>query len=246
MADLHDRLREFWDQDAQTYDQSPSHAATDPVEAAAWRAVLRRHLPHPPARVLDVGAGTGAMSLLTASMGYRVTALDLSPGMLERARHKAAAIGVPLDTIVAPATEPPLGRFDAVVERHVLWTAPEPAAALRAWRAAAPEGRLVVFEGIFSRESPWWRLRRRAADAIRPLLGVRHDHHAAYDPELLAALPLARAVSPAPLLRAVVDAGWRNVRIERLRDVEWARRLAAPWPLGWLETVPQFAISADA
>jgi hypothetical protein len=34
--------------------------------------------------------------------------------------------------------------------------------------------------------------------------------------------------------------------MERLRDVEWARRMAAPWPLGWLETVPQFAIVADA
>ena len=45
MSDVHDRLRRFWDEDAKTYDRSPSHAASDPVEAAAWRAILRRHLP---------------------------------------------------------------------------------------------------------------------------------------------------------------------------------------------------------
>jgi len=33
---VQDRLRVFWDEDAKTYDRSPTHAATDPVEAAAW------------------------------------------------------------------------------------------------------------------------------------------------------------------------------------------------------------------
>ena len=54
MTHVHDRLREWWDADASTYDASAGHAMTDPVEAAAWRAVLVRSLPEPPARVLDV------------------------------------------------------------------------------------------------------------------------------------------------------------------------------------------------
>ena len=49
--------------------------------------MLTRHLPPPPARVLDVGAGTGALSLPLARLGYQVTALDISPGMLERLRE---------------------------------------------------------------------------------------------------------------------------------------------------------------
>jgi SAM-dependent methyltransferase len=246
VSDVHEQLRRFWDADAPTYDRSASHAGTDLVEAAAWRAILRRHLPPAPSRVLDAGAGTGTMSLLVASLGHRVTALDLSPGMLERAGEKARAAGVPLETVVAPVTEPPPGPFDAMIERHVLWTAPDPEAALEAWRRVAPGGRLVVFEGIWNREDALWHLRRRAARTLRPVLGVEHDHHAGYDPDLLASLPLARATSPEPLLGAVSAAGWRNVSIERLRDVEWARRIAAPWPLGWLETVPQFAVVADA
>jgi SAM-dependent methyltransferase len=247
MSDLHDRLRRFWDEDAKTYDRSPSHAASDPVEAAAWRAILRRHLPEPPASVMDVGAGTGAISLLVAELGYHVTAVDLSPGMLARATEKAAERGVELTTVAAPATEPPTGPFDAVVERHLLWTTPDPVAALSAWRAVVtPGGRAVLFEGIFSRDSLQWRARGMAADGLRRALGVADDHHAGYDANLLDSLPLARATSPGSLIRALTEAGWRSIRLERLRDVEWARRMAAPPMLGRLEGVPQFALVADA
>ena len=246
MAELHDELRTFWNEDADTYDRSPSHALTDLVEAAAWRAILLRHLPPPPATVLDAGAGTGAMSLLAAELGYRVTALDLSPGMLARAKEKAVARGLELETVVGPAGEPPAGPFDAVMERHLLWTTPDPGAALRAWREVAPSGRLVVLEGIWARTSLAWRARDAAARTVRPLLGVRHDHHGSYGEELKASLPLMHAESAVPWIDAVQAAGWRNLRIERLRDVEWARRMAQPWPLGWLEGSPHFAIAADA
>jgi SAM-dependent methyltransferase len=165
--------------------------------------------------------------------------------MLAHAQRKAAERGLPVRTVVGPAAEPPDGPFDAVIERHVLWTTPDPVAALAAWRRVAPGGRLLLFEGVFSRSGPGWKARGVAADVARRLLGVRHDHHAGYDPDLLASLPLAHAPSPVPLLRAVHDAGWKAVRIQRLRDVEWARRIAAPWPLGWLEATPHFAVVAD-
>jgi SAM-dependent methyltransferase len=246
MTDVHDRLRGFWDLDAETYDRSPTHAASDPVEAAAWRAAMSRFLPPPGASVLDVGAGTGAMSLLAAEMGYRVTALDLSPGMLGHARRKAEGRGLRLEAVVGPATEPPPGPFDAVLERHVLWTTPDPEAALRAWREVAPGGRLVLFEGVFNRTGSMFKLRGALSQALRRALGVPHDHHAHYEPDLLAALPLASAVSPVPLIAAVTAAGWRRIRLERLRDVEWARRIAIrPSVLGWLESLPHFALLAE-
>jgi len=245
-TDVHGRLRAFWDADAATYDRAPSHAASDPVEAAAWRAALLRFLPPAPARVLDVGAGTGAMALLLADLGYRVTALDLSPGMLAHAERKAKERGLDLQTVVAPGTEPPVGPFDAVVERHVLWTTPDPVAALSAWRASAPAGRLVSFEGIFARDGLVWKARGLVADALRRLRGARHEHHAGYEPDLLASLPLARASTPLPLVDAVRRAGWAKVRIERLRDIEWIRRAASPWPDRWLEATPHFAVVADA
>src|SRR5881397_1361783 len=184
MADVHDRIREWWDRDAGTYDRSASHAMTDPVEAAAWRAALQRLLPVPPARVLDVGAGTGALSLLAAELGHRVTAVDLSPGMLDRARAKAEAQGLDIEFVVGPAEAPPAGPFDAVIERHVLWTAPDPVRSLRAWHEVAPAGQVVLFEGAWGASG----LVGRGRDAAGPPRAVRPP-----DPVLAAARPVGLA-----------------------------------------------------
>ena len=243
MADVRDRIREYWDRDSRTYDRSPSHALTDPVEAAAWRAVLRRHLPEPGARVLEAGSGTGSVTTLLAELGFTVTALDLSEGMLARARQKLA--GHDVEFVIGPADHPPRGPFDAVVERNMLWTNPDPVGSLEAWRGVTrPSGRLLVLEGIEG--GLLQDLRERAADVVRRTLRIPHDHHDHYDAELMSALPLAGTATPRPLIDAVRRAGWSGIRLERLRDVEWARRMAPPRLLHILETPSLFAVAADA
>jgi SAM-dependent methyltransferase len=244
VADIHDTIREWWDRDSHTYDDAKSHAISDPLEAAAWRQALREVLPEPAVRVLDVGAGTGALSLLAAELGHRVTALDLSEGMLGVAKRKAAERGVELAFVVGSAMEPPPGPFDAVMERHVLWTMPSPEGALRAWRGVAR--RMVLFEGVWGQKDLPTRAKDVAAGGLRRLMRVPDDHHAPYPDEVLRELPLARASSPAPMIEAVHRAGWRAVRVKRLRDVEWAAELHEPWPLGWLERRPRYALVADA
>jgi SAM-dependent methyltransferase len=242
-VDIERQIREFWDRDSETYDRSPAHALTDRVEAAAWRAVLRRHLPEPGASLLEAGAGTGAITTLLAELGYRVTALDLSQAMLDRARHKLKGMGV--DFVVGPADHPPPGPFDAVVERNIMWTNHDPAGRLSAWRdVTRPGGRLLLLEGIEG--GLLHDLREWTAGLARRVLGIRHEHHDTYAPEVEAELPLAGASSPAPLVEAVHRARWSAVRLERLRDVEWARRLAPPRLIGLLETPPLFAVTADA
>src|SRR5947209_7072741 len=154
---VHRRLQEWWDADAEVYDRTASHSASDPVEAAAWRAALLRCLPPPPATVLDVGAGTGTMSVMAAQLGFEVTAIDLSPQMLDRARAKAERQGLDVRTVVGPAYDPPEGPFDAVMERHLLWTLPDPVGALRAWRKVTPNGRVVLLEGTWRPQDPFGR-----------------------------------------------------------------------------------------
>jgi ubiquinone/menaquinone biosynthesis C-methylase UbiE len=245
-VDVRDQIREWWDDDAEAYDVAPGHSLSDPVEAAAWRAALLSLLPPAPARVLDVGAGTGSMSLLTAELGHDVTALDLSLGMLERADRKASDRGLQIDFVVGPAEEPPLGSFDVVMARHLLWTLPAPAEALTAWRRAVrDDGRLVLFEGSWAGEGPWAGAMDTIASSAERLMGVRDDHHAPYPPGVVDRLPLRDASSPAPFVEAVRSAGWSRIRLVRLRDVEWSVERRAPWPLGWLRRRPRYAIVAD-
>ena len=245
-GDVHDRIRDYWDRDSHTYDETRSHSISDPLEAAAWRQAIAEALPERGSTVLDVGAGTGALSLLAAELGCRVTALDLSRGMLDRAELKAKARGLDgrMRFVVGSGTEPPEGPFDVVMERHVLWTLPDPVGALARWREVS--SRLVLFEGVWGENDLRRRAKDLAADWLRRFMRVPHDHHAPYPEEVLAELPLARLPSPVPLIDAVYEAGWSAVRIKRLRDVEWAAKLHEPWPLGSLEQRPRYTLVAGA
>ena len=54
-------------------------------------------------RVLDVACGTGVVAITAARLGARVTGLDLTPALLERARENAGIAGVDVDWYEAVA-----------------------------------------------------------------------------------------------------------------------------------------------
>ncbi|MYS32654.1 NUDIX domain-containing protein [Streptomyces sp. KhCrAH-43] len=140
-----------WDSLAATFDQEADHGLLDPVVRAAWARRMESWLPTEPSDVLDLGCGTGSLALLAAGQGHRLTAVDSSPRMVERARAKLA--GTRAEVLAGDAARPPVGdrRFDVVLARHVVWTLPDPAAALRHWAGLLrPGGRLVLVEGVWN------------------------------------------------------------------------------------------------
>jgi len=142
-------IRAVWDAEAATFDEEPDHGLVDPTVRAAWRQVLRNVLPPQPARILDLGCGTGSISVLLAEMGHSVTGIDLSPRMIEQATAKAHRHAVAVDVRIGDAADPPVtGRFDVVLTRHLLWALPDPDAAVARWSdQLAGNGRLVLIEG---------------------------------------------------------------------------------------------------
>lgn len=243
--DTIDRIRSFWDADAAHYDQISGHYPQTPAEWAAWRGVLEPLLPPAPSRVLDVGAGTGFLSMAVAGLGHAVTAVDLSGQMLARLTAKASAQQLAVTAIQARADEVPQERFDVVMSRHLLWTLPDPEGALRAWRAAAPGGRLLLVESVWGNgQSAADRLCARGRRMARRLAAAPPGHHADYDESITSALPLAGGLAPERLVELVQRAGWQTPRLRRLTGVEWILGRQLPWPERLFGTQPVYALWA--
>jgi SAM-dependent methyltransferase len=139
----------LWDAEAEAFDEAADHGLRDPAVRAAWRSLLVSLVPAPPARVADLGCGTGTLSLLLADEGHAVDGVDFSPAMVARARAKGEGRR-DVRFVVGDAAAPALDRaaYDVVLCRHVLWALPDPTAALRRWvDLLAPGGRLVLVEG---------------------------------------------------------------------------------------------------
>jgi SAM-dependent methyltransferase len=243
----HDVLRQYWNEDAPTYDLWPEHTALSALERAAWASELSRILPPDGSTLLEVGAGTGFVSIAAARLGYKVTALDISEGMLARLKESAAREGLTIETAHAPADQPPEGPFDAVVERLALWTLPDPDRALGAWRnVTKPGGRLIAFEGLWTGGGYGDAIRRRGRSLLHRLRRSTPEHHAPYPQELLQTLPLANNPSPERILAQIESAGWRNPRLTQLRDVEFARVASLPRAEQLLGATREYAIEAES
>ncbi|NNN32141.1 class I SAM-dependent methyltransferase [Streptomyces sp. S3(2020)] len=144
-----------WNAEAVSFDDEPDHGLRDPEVRAAWAGRLRSWLPGRACDILDLGCGTGSLSLLAAEQGHRVTGVDSSPAMVDLARAKLA--GRDAAFLLGDAAAPPVGeqRYDVVLVRHVLWALPDPGRALRHWRELLrPGGRLVLIEGVWGAVSP--------------------------------------------------------------------------------------------
>lgn len=64
------------------------------LELLRVQEVLRRHLPKPPASVLDIGGATGIHARWLANDGYRVRIIDITPRHVEKANAELAGLGV--------------------------------------------------------------------------------------------------------------------------------------------------------
>ena len=144
--------RQYWDQAAAHFDDEADHGLRDPAVRAAWTALLRNTLPGRTGTVLDIGCGTGSLSVVLAELGHEVTGIDLSPEMIALATAKAARAGQPIQFQVMDAAFPQFSarQFDAVLCRHLLWALPDPDQVLLRWvDLLHPGGRLLLIEGFW-------------------------------------------------------------------------------------------------
>jgi ubiquinone/menaquinone biosynthesis C-methylase UbiE len=218
--DIKSIVSQYWSGRAAGFDLGPSHGVLNETQHHAWLTLLS-HIASPPSlNVLDVGCGTGFLAMRMAELGHTATGIDLAPDMLAAARRKAADAGLPVTFRHGDAEDPPQdgAPYDVIIERHVIWTLPQPTAALRAWYALLkPGGLLALIEGIFEMSD---RTIYEHLEAHLPLYGGRPG-------EELAALMVSAGFAQTRILPLMDAALWVETPT-RPRFMVTARRPLSP------------------
>ena len=138
---------------AATYDAAADHFDDEPL--GFWDRIGRRTIARLAlsrgAKVLDVGCGTGASALAAAEAvgpNGSVVGVDLSARLLDRARTKAASLGLNnFEFRLADMTSLgyPDGEFDAAISVFSIFFVPDMEGLVRElWRMVRPGGQLAI------------------------------------------------------------------------------------------------------
>jgi SAM-dependent methyltransferase len=227
-AEIRDANVRYHDAAAESYD---SKWAIDYGEIGAGQVVakLGKALGRPPGhypRMLEIGAGTGyfSLNLLRRGIVDRVTATDISPGMLDVLQATARELELSVETAAADAERLPFAdeSFDLVLGHAVLHHLPDLDAALAEFVRVLRPGGTLAFMGEPSRHGDRIaivpkRLGIIAAPAWRRLVGAQaRNGSSPPDPtgeERLEALVDIHTFAPADLRRLADDAGLTDVRV---------------------------------
>jgi len=186
------------------------------------RVALAALRPRPGQRVLDLGVGTG-MTLPYYPPGVHVVGMDLSAGMLEKAREKAEREDLAgVELVQGDAMHPPFAprSFDHVLVTHVISVVSDPARLLRVARTLVKPGGRVVILNHFASAHPVVRGFERLLNPIFLRVGWKSDLDLV---EVLRACPMG--------LEYQFKLGWLDLwRIVVLSDSPTAAPALAPEP----------------
>jgi len=185
---------------------------------------------------LEIGSGTGYFSLNLVQLGVieRLTATDISPGMLKKLAATAEALGVEnVSTVATEAEELPFAdaSFDLVFGHAVLHHIPDLDKAFTEFRRVLRPGGMVAFAGDPSRYGDRLaalpkRTGMFVAPAWRRLVGAEHravaESEQSHDHSLESEVDV-HAFAPADLRRVLASAGFENRRVggEELLSNAW-------------------------
>ncbi|OPY51432.1 MAG: hypothetical protein A4E48_01567 [Methanosaeta sp. PtaU1.Bin060] len=221
-----------WDDSSEGYDSQHGHGIRTMEEKEAWINALADVLPPVGSNILDVGCGTGELSVLLAGLGYKVTGIDLSEKMLKKARSKSKSSNYQTRFEVGDAEELKFRdeSFDVVINRHLLWTLPQPTRALQEWkRVLKKDGRLIVIDGLWDDGSIDHRLRRYARAIYVLLLERRDPRRGWYSKRINSTLPHPSGMNADQAKIYLESADFQKIDVVILQDLMDIQRKYMPF-----------------
>ena len=138
----------------------------------AWRPLIWSKVRGP--TVLEVGVGTGK-NMPYYPGGVHVTAIDLTPAMLNRARRRADALNLDVDLQVGDvqALDVADGCYDEAVATFVFCSVPDPVLGLcELGRVVKSGGRILLLEHVRSANAFLGALMDVANPLAAPMMGA--------------------------------------------------------------------------
>lgn len=149
-----EKTRRRYNRMALIYD--PMEFLVETTRFALWRTDFWQKVKG--SQVLELGVGTGK-NIAYYPDECDITALDLSPGMLEKAHKKAKHLDSSVTLVEGDIQELPFAdqSFDSVVASFVFCSVPDPIQGLQeVYRVLKPGGQLLLLEHVLSRR-PFYR-----------------------------------------------------------------------------------------
>jgi len=211
------------------------------MEAIRTLELLGRHLPAPPARVLDVGGGPGFYARRLTADGYEVHLIDPVPRHVETASRPEGDLAAPASACLGDARSigHPDGSFDAVLLLGPLYHLTDRAdrlMALREARRVVKDGGPVATVAITRFSSALDGLHRGLVDDpdFVEIMGrdlIDGQHRNPTDNPMY--FTTAFFHHPDELRAEVIEAGFSDVEVYAIEGISWAApdltdRLADP------------------
>jgi len=220
--ELKKQISEYWSNGADGYNKYVLSSLQPGVLKKRWQEILRESIGDERMMILDVGTGPGIIAILLADMGHRVTGLDLTSEMLNKARENTERLGLSIEFKQGDAENIPFedGSFDVVINRHVLWTMPKPDAAIKEWkRVLRPEGKLVIVDGNWYLPLDSSLKNRIWQSFAKMLVSIQEKRNAFYrrgDPGLRKMLPMTFMKRPEHDVELLKRQGFKDINVRTI------------------------------
>lgn len=227
------QIEEYWSTRTEGYSEVNEKELAG-MQKNAWLSVLEEHFPgkaKEEMKILDIGTGPGFFPVILAQAGYRITAVDYTPGMLEKARENVRVNGekcgmdllknVTFLRMDAQNLEFADKSFDVIISRNLTWNLENPVQAYRGWcRVLKPGGVFLNFDAnwygyLYDEE------KKKAYEQDRINVQAKNldDHYLCTDIDMMEQIalqvPLSAAGRPQWDVKVLAECGLKEIQADR-------------------------------